>query len=44
MPGYQERVVAAACEWQLPESYIAALRRLAPTYRGARPAETGEIT
>jgi gamma-glutamylcyclotransferase (GGCT)/AIG2-like uncharacterized protein YtfP len=44
MPGYQERVVAAACAWQLPESYIAALRRLAPTYRGARPAETGEIT
>jgi gamma-glutamylcyclotransferase (GGCT)/AIG2-like uncharacterized protein YtfP len=43
MPGYQERVVAAACEWQLPPRYVEALRRLAPTYRGARPAETGEI-
>jgi gamma-glutamylcyclotransferase (GGCT)/AIG2-like uncharacterized protein YtfP len=43
MPGYQERVVAAAAEWQLPARYIAALRRLAPGYRGARPAETGEI-
>jgi hypothetical protein len=44
MPGYQERVVAAACDWQLPPRYIAALRRLAPAYRGARPAETGEMT
>jgi gamma-glutamylcyclotransferase (GGCT)/AIG2-like uncharacterized protein YtfP len=43
MPGYQERVIAAATEWQLPRRYIAALRRLAPGYRGARPAETGEI-
>ena len=43
MPGYQERVVAAATAWQLPMRYIAALRRLAPGYRGARPAETGEI-
>jgi gamma-glutamylcyclotransferase (GGCT)/AIG2-like uncharacterized protein YtfP len=43
MPGYQERVIAAATEWQLPARYIAALRRLAPGYRGARPAETGEI-
>ena len=43
MPGYQERVIAAAAEWQLPARYIAALRRLAPAYRGARPAETGEI-
>jgi hypothetical protein len=43
MPGYQERVVAAASEWQLPRRYVEQLRRLAPGYRGARPAETGEI-
>jgi gamma-glutamylcyclotransferase (GGCT)/AIG2-like uncharacterized protein YtfP len=43
MPGYQERLVAAAAEWHLPARYIAALRRLAPAYRGARPTETGEI-
>lgn len=43
MPGYQERLVAAATEWQLPQRYVAELRRLAPGYRGARPAETGEI-
>lgn len=43
MPGYQERLVAAAQEWRLPMRYIAELRRLAPCYRAARPAETGEI-
>ena len=43
MPGYQERLVAAAQDWQLPPFYIDELRRLAPSYRGARPAETGEI-
>ena len=43
MPGYQERIVAAAQEWRLPERYIAELSRLTPGYRGARPAETGEI-
>jgi gamma-glutamylcyclotransferase (GGCT)/AIG2-like uncharacterized protein YtfP len=43
MPGYQERLVAAAEMWQLPQRYVAELRRLAPGYRGARPAETGEI-
>jgi gamma-glutamylcyclotransferase (GGCT)/AIG2-like uncharacterized protein YtfP len=43
MPGYQERVIAAATTWQLPPRYIEELRRLAPGYRGARPAETGEI-
>ena len=43
MPGYQERLVAAAQDWQLPPFYIDELRRLAPGYRGARPAETGEI-
>lgn len=43
MPGYQERLVAAAQEWRLPPHYIAELARLAPGYRAARPAETGEI-
>jgi gamma-glutamylcyclotransferase (GGCT)/AIG2-like uncharacterized protein YtfP len=43
MPGYQERIIAAAEEWRLPARYIAQLRRLAPGYRGSRPAETGEI-
>lgn len=43
MPGYQERLVAAATDWQLPPRYIAQLRRFAPAYRGARPAEIGEI-
>ncbi len=42
-PGYQERVVAAAEDWRLPTRYVAELRRFAPGYRGARPAETGEI-
>ena len=44
MPGYQERLVAAAADWQLPPRYIAELRRLAPGYRCARPAETGELS
>jgi gamma-glutamylcyclotransferase (GGCT)/AIG2-like uncharacterized protein YtfP len=43
MPGYQERLVAAAQDWRLPQRYIAELARLAPGYRAARPAETGEI-
>ena len=43
MPGYQERVVASAADWRMPQRYLAELRRLAPGYRGARPAETGEI-
>jgi len=43
MPGYQERVVAAATDWQLPSRYIAELRRHLPGYRGGRPAEIGEI-
>jgi len=42
MPGYQERLVAAAEDWRLPPRYIAVLARLAPGYRAARPAETGE--
>ena len=43
MPGYQERLVAAATEWHLPPQYVEELRRHAPGYRAARPAETGEI-
>ena len=43
MPGYQERLVAAAQDWDLPPRYVAHLARLAPGYRAARPAETGEI-
>jgi gamma-glutamylcyclotransferase (GGCT)/AIG2-like uncharacterized protein YtfP len=43
MPGYQERLIAAACDWKMPPRYVGELRRLAPGYRGARPAETGEI-
>ena len=33
----------AAEDWRLPSRYVTELRRLAPGYRGARPAETGEI-
>jgi len=43
MPGYQERVVASAADWRLPVRYLDELERLAPAYRAARPAETGEI-
>jgi gamma-glutamylcyclotransferase (GGCT)/AIG2-like uncharacterized protein YtfP len=43
MPGYQERLVAAAQDWALPARYVAELARLAPGYRAGRPAETGEI-
>lgn len=43
MPGYQERIVAAAAFWRLPLRYVDELGRLAPGYRGARPAETGEL-
>lgn len=43
MPGYQERLVAAAQDWQLPRRYVTELARLAPGYRAARAAETGEL-
>jgi hypothetical protein len=43
MPGYQERLVEAARGWRLPGRYVEELRRLVPAYRGARPAETGEL-
>ncbi len=43
-PGYQDLVVAAAREWDLPASYVRALRHWAPSgHSGARPAETGEL-
>jgi hypothetical protein len=43
MPGYQERVIAAACDWHLPQRYIDELSRWAPSYRASQPAESGEI-
>ena len=43
MPGYQERLIAAARDWELPPRSIAELARHAPGYRAARAAETGEI-
>jgi len=43
-PGYISLVVAAAREWKLPERYIRSLARWAPSaWRGARPADTGEV-
>ncbi|MDC7787813.1 gamma-glutamylcyclotransferase [Rhodoplanes sp. TEM] len=43
-PGYMALVVGAAREVGLPEPYVAALARIAPTgFTGARPREIGEI-
>ena len=43
-PGYQDIVVKAAREWKLPEAYVRALERWAPSgHSGARSAETGEL-
>jgi cation transport regulator ChaC len=43
-PGYQDIVIAAAREWDLPETYIRTLERWAPpALSGSRPAETGEL-
>lgn len=43
-PAYQNIVVAAAREWNLPAAYVRALERWAPSaLSGARPAETGEL-
>lgn len=43
-PGYLELIIAAAREWNLPESHIAQLQRWAPSgWRGKHPAETGAI-
>jgi gamma-glutamylcyclotransferase (GGCT)/AIG2-like uncharacterized protein YtfP len=42
-PGYQELVVAAAREWQLPEHYVARLARWIPGFRGTLGVATGEM-
>jgi gamma-glutamylcyclotransferase (GGCT)/AIG2-like uncharacterized protein YtfP len=43
-PGYIPLVVEAAREWQLPEAYIQALARWAPSrWAGARAKDTGEV-
>jgi hypothetical protein len=43
-PGYLELIVAAAREWNLPESHIMQLQRWsASAWRGKHPAETGAI-
>jgi gamma-glutamyl AIG2-like cyclotransferase len=43
-PGYQELVVAAAREWNLPDDYLRALARLVPSgLHGALTVATGEM-
>ncbi len=43
-PGYITLVTEAAREWDLPERYIASLRRWSPSrWRGARAKDTGEL-
>jgi cation transport regulator ChaC len=42
-PGYQELVVAAAREWDLPADYVAALARWTPGFRGTLGVATGEM-
>ena len=43
-PGYIPLVVEAAREWKLPEAYIHALARWAPSrWAGARAKDTGEV-
>jgi len=43
-PGYQELVVAAAREWNLPDDYVRALARLVPSgLHGALTVATGEM-
>jgi gamma-glutamylcyclotransferase (GGCT)/AIG2-like uncharacterized protein YtfP len=43
-PGYLEMIVAAARDWDLPESYIRSLERRAPSrWRGVRAVETGGL-
>src|SRR5262245_62783672 len=43
-PGYIHLVVQAAREWNLPEPYIASLRRWSPSaWHGVRARDTGEI-
>ena len=42
-PGYQELVVAAAREWELPETYVATLERFIPGFCGTLGVATGEM-
>ena len=42
-PGYQELVVAAARDWQLPAAYVTALARWIPGFRGKLGLATGEM-
>ena len=43
-PGYLDAVIAAARDWDLPESYIRSLQRWSPArWRGVRAAEAGEL-
>jgi hypothetical protein len=43
-PGYIELVVAAARDWDLPDAYVRALARWAPSgFRGIRAPDTGEV-
>lgn len=42
-PGYQESIIAAARDWNLPRDYVRALERWAPGWRAARAVETGEV-
>jgi Gamma-glutamyl cyclotransferase, AIG2-like len=42
-PGYQELVVAAAREWELPGTYVATLERFIPGFCGRLGVATGEM-
>lgn len=42
-PGYQELVVAAARDWNLPEAYVARLARWIPGFHGTLGVATGEM-
>jgi hypothetical protein len=43
-PGYVHLVIEAARDWEMPDRYVAALRRWSPSgWRGTRPKDTGEI-
>jgi Gamma-glutamyl cyclotransferase, AIG2-like len=42
-PGYQELVVAAARDWELPKAHIAALARWIPAFHGRLGVATGEM-
>jgi hypothetical protein len=43
-PGYIDVVVEAARDWDLPDDYVRALARWAPSrWRGARRRDTGEL-